>query len=40
VKAAALIWLQEGDTTEQLRDAVERAAGITIRGVRNVPASP
>jgi AcrR family transcriptional regulator len=38
--AAALVCLQEGDTTEQLRDAVERAAGITIRGVRNVPASP
>jgi len=37
--AAALVCLQEGDTTEQLRVAVERAVGIAIHGVRNVPAS-
>ena len=37
--AAALVCLQEGDTTEQLRVAVERAVDIAIRGVRNVPAS-
>ncbi len=34
--AAALVCLQEGDTTEQLRVAVERAVGIAIHGVRNV----
>jgi AcrR family transcriptional regulator len=34
--AAALVCLQEGDTTEQLRAAVERAFGIAINGVRNV----
>jgi AcrR family transcriptional regulator len=33
--AAALVCLQEGDTTEQLRAAVERAVGIAIHGVRN-----
>jgi AcrR family transcriptional regulator len=37
--AAALVCLQEGDATEQLRAAVERAVGIAIDGVRNVPAS-
>jgi AcrR family transcriptional regulator len=37
--AAALVCLQEGDTTEQLRVAVERAIGIAIHGVRNVPPS-
>jgi AcrR family transcriptional regulator len=34
--AAALVCLQEGDTTEQLRVVVERAIGIAIQGVRNV----
>ncbi|HXA88235.1 MAG TPA: helix-turn-helix domain-containing protein [Mycobacterium sp.] len=33
--ATALVCLQEGDTTEQLRAAVERAVGIAIHGVRN-----
>jgi AcrR family transcriptional regulator len=37
--AAALVCLQEGDTGEQLRVAVERAVGIAMHGVRNVPAS-
>jgi AcrR family transcriptional regulator len=37
--AAALVCLQDGDTVEQLRDAVERAIGIAIQGVRNVPTS-
>jgi len=37
--AAALVCLQDGDTAEQLRDAVERAIGIAIQGVRNVPTS-
>jgi AcrR family transcriptional regulator len=37
--AAALVCLQEGDTTAQLRAAVERAVGIAIHGVRNAPAS-
>jgi AcrR family transcriptional regulator len=37
--AAALVCLQEGDTTEQVRVAVERAVGIAIHGVRNAPAS-
>jgi hypothetical protein len=37
--AAALVCLREGDTAEQLRIAVERAVGIAIHGVRNVPAS-
>ncbi len=37
--AAALVCLQDGDTAEQLRAAVERAIGIAIQGVRNVPAS-
>jgi AcrR family transcriptional regulator len=35
--AAALVSLQDGDTAEQLRAAVERAIGIAIRGVRNLP---
>jgi AcrR family transcriptional regulator len=34
--ATALVCLQQGDTTEQLRAAVERAVGIAIHGVRNV----
>jgi len=34
--ATALVCLQEGDTTEQLRVAVERAVGIAMHGVRNV----
>ena len=37
--AAALVCLQKGDTTEQLRAAVERAVDIAIKGVRNVPPS-
>jgi AcrR family transcriptional regulator len=37
--AAALVCLQAGDTTEQLRFAVERAVDIAVRGVRNVPTS-
>jgi AcrR family transcriptional regulator len=37
--AAALVCLQEGGTAEQLRVAVERAVGIAIHGVRNVPTS-
>jgi hypothetical protein len=37
--AAALVCLQEGDTGERLRVAVERAVAIAIHGVRNVPAS-
>ena len=37
--AAALVCLQEGDATERLRVAVERAIAIAIDGVRNVPAS-
>ena len=37
--AAALVCLQEGDNTQQLRVAVERAIGIAMRGVRNVPTS-
>lgn len=37
--AAALVCLQDGDTAERLRDAVERAIGIAIQGVRNVPTS-
>jgi AcrR family transcriptional regulator len=37
--AAALVCLQEGDTAAQLRVAVERAIGIAIQGVRNVPTS-
>jgi AcrR family transcriptional regulator len=37
--AAALVCLQEGDTTDELRAAVERAVGIAIHGVRNAPAS-
>ena len=36
--AAALVCLQEGNTTEQLRAAVERAIGIAIHGVRHTPA--
>jgi AcrR family transcriptional regulator len=35
--AAALVCLQEGDIAERLRGAVERAVGIAIQGVRNVP---
>lgn len=34
--AAALICLQQGDTTEQLRVAVQHAVGIAIQGVRNM----
>ncbi len=34
--AAALVCLEEGDTTEQLRVAVGRAVDIAIHGVRNV----
>ena len=37
--AAALVCLQHGNTTAQLRAAVERAVGIAIDGVRNVPTS-
>jgi AcrR family transcriptional regulator len=37
--ATALVCLQDGDTTEQLRAAVERAVGIAIDGVGNVPTS-
>jgi AcrR family transcriptional regulator len=37
--AAALVCLQQGDTGEQLRAAVERAVGIAMHGVRNVPTS-
>jgi AcrR family transcriptional regulator len=37
--AAALVCLQYGTTTAQLRAAVERAVGIAIDGVRNVPTS-
>jgi hypothetical protein len=35
--AAALVCLQEGADTQQLRVAVERAIGIAMHGVRNVP---
>jgi len=35
--AAALVRLQDGGTAEQLRAAVERAIGIAIRGVDNMP---
>jgi len=38
--AAALVCLQEGDTTDQLRVAVEHAVDIAIRGVRNVNNTP
>jgi AcrR family transcriptional regulator len=34
--AAALVCLQDGDTAEELRVAVERAVGIAIHGVRNM----
>lgn len=34
--AAALVCLQEGATTEQLRTAVERAVAIAMHGIRNV----
>ena len=34
--ATALVCLQQGDTTEQLRVAVERGVGIAMHGVRNV----
>jgi AcrR family transcriptional regulator len=37
--AAALVCLQEGGTAEQLRAAVDRAIGIAIHGVRNMPPS-
>ena len=37
--AAALVCLQEGVTTEQLRAAVEQAVDIAIRGVRSVSTS-
>ena len=37
--AAALVCLQEGGTAEQLRAAVDRAIGIAIHGVRNIPTS-
>jgi AcrR family transcriptional regulator len=35
--ATALVCLQEGADTQQLRVAVERAIGIAMHGVRNVP---
>jgi hypothetical protein len=38
--AAALICLQEGNTTEQLQVAVERAIGIAIGGIANVENTP
>ena len=34
--ATALVCLQEGDTAERLRAAVDRAIGIAMHGVRNV----
>ncbi len=37
--AAALVCLQDADTAEQLRAAVERAIGIAMHGVRNMPTS-
>jgi len=37
--AAALVCLQEGDSTDRLRAAVERAVDIAIRGVRSLPPS-
>ena len=37
--AAALICLQEGETSERLRVAVERAIGIAIHGVHSLPTS-
>jgi AcrR family transcriptional regulator len=37
--AAALVCLQEGETTEQLQVAVENAIGIAIHGVRSVSTS-
>ncbi len=37
--AAALVCLQEGDDTQHLRLAVERAIDIAMHGVRNVPTS-
>jgi len=37
--AAALVCLQEGDTTDQLRVTVERAIGIAIQGVGNLSTS-
>lgn len=37
--AAALVSLQAGDNTQQLRVAVERAIGIAMHGVHNVPTS-
>jgi AcrR family transcriptional regulator len=37
--ATALVCLQERDNTQQLRVAVERAIGIAMHGVRNVPTS-
>jgi len=38
--ATALVCLQEDVSAEQLRVAVERAVGIAIYGVRNVPTGP
>jgi AcrR family transcriptional regulator len=35
--AAALVCLQDTDTAEQLRAAVDRAIGIAMHGVRNMP---
>ena len=37
--AAALVCLQEGNTTERLQVAVENAVGIAIHGVRSVSTS-
>ena len=37
--AAALVCLQDADTAEKLRAAVERAIGIAMHGVRNMPTS-
>lgn len=34
--AAALVCLQRGDTTEQLKSAVQQAMGIAVTGLRNV----
>ena len=37
--AAALVCLQDADTAEKLRAAVERAISIAMHGVRNMPTS-
>lgn len=34
--AAALVCLQRGDTTEQLKSAVQQAIGIAVTGLHNV----